>query len=44
MFWLDAFCVNQHMKSTAPPEQLQQTFGESLKAIGSVVMVISNWQ
>jgi hypothetical protein len=42
--WLDAFCVNQHMKSTATPEQLQQTFGESLKAIGSVVMVLVNWQ
>jgi tetratricopeptide (TPR) repeat protein len=42
--WLDAFCVNQHMKSTATPEQLQQTFGESLKAIGSVVMVLVNWR
>jgi tetratricopeptide (TPR) repeat protein len=42
--WLDAFCVNQHMKSTATPEQLQQTFGESLKAIGSVVMVLVNWK
>jgi tetratricopeptide (TPR) repeat protein len=43
--WLDAFCVNQHMKSTAlTPEQLQQTFGESLKAIKSVVMVLVNWK
>jgi tetratricopeptide (TPR) repeat protein len=42
--WLDAFCVNQHMKSTATPEQLQQTFGESLKAIKSVVMVLVNWR
>jgi hypothetical protein len=42
--WLGAFCVNQHMKSTATPEQLQQTFGESLKAIGSVVMVLVNWR
>jgi hypothetical protein len=32
------------MKSTATPEQLQQTFGESLKAIGSVVMVLVNWR
>jgi tetratricopeptide (TPR) repeat protein len=42
--WLDAFCVNQHMKSTATPQQLQQTFGESLKVIGSVVMVLVNWR
>jgi tetratricopeptide (TPR) repeat protein len=45
--WLDGLCVNQHLVSgtkKASPEQLQQTFGESLKAIGSVVMVLSNWQ
>jgi tetratricopeptide (TPR) repeat protein len=44
--WLDGLCVNQHQvgKSTATPEQLQITFGESLKVIGSVVMVLSNWQ
>jgi tetratricopeptide (TPR) repeat protein len=44
--WLDALCVNQHQvgKSTSTPEQLQITFGESLKAIGNVVMVLSNWK
>jgi tetratricopeptide (TPR) repeat protein len=44
--WLDALCINQHQvgKSTASPEQLQITFGESLKAINSVVMVLYNWQ
>jgi tetratricopeptide (TPR) repeat protein len=45
--WLDGFCVNQHQVSngiTATPEQLQTTFGESLKAIGSVVMVLVNWR
>jgi tetratricopeptide (TPR) repeat protein len=45
--WLDGLCVNQHLVSgtkKASPEQLQQTFGESLTAIGSVVMVLANWQ
>jgi tetratricopeptide (TPR) repeat protein len=43
--WLDALCVNQHqISSIATPEQLQQTFGESLKKIGSVIIVLSNWQ
>jgi tetratricopeptide (TPR) repeat protein len=44
--WLDGLCVNQHVVGSkkASPEQLQQTFGESLKAIGSVVMVLSNWK
>jgi tetratricopeptide (TPR) repeat protein len=43
--WLDGLCVNQHQVSTtkATPEQLQITFGESLKAIKSVVMVLVNW-
>jgi tetratricopeptide (TPR) repeat protein len=45
--WLDGLCINQHLigKSTAAtPQQLQSTFGESLKTIGSVVMVLSNWK
>jgi tetratricopeptide (TPR) repeat protein len=46
--WLDGLCVNQHQVSStgtvATPQQLQQTFGESLKAIKSVVIVLSNWQ
>jgi tetratricopeptide (TPR) repeat protein len=45
--WLDGFCVNQHQVSNGvavTPEQLQLTFGESLKAIGSVVMVLVNWR
>jgi tetratricopeptide (TPR) repeat protein len=42
--WLDGLCVNQHMKSTATPEQLQLTFGEALKAIGKVAMVLVDWQ
>jgi tetratricopeptide (TPR) repeat protein len=49
--WLDGFCVNQHKVSStgsgaaaaATPEQLQVTFGESLKAIKSVVMVLVHW-
>jgi tetratricopeptide (TPR) repeat protein len=46
--WLDAFCVNQHQISSNSitansPEQLQLTFGESLKAIGSMVMVLTDW-
>jgi tetratricopeptide (TPR) repeat protein len=42
--WLDGFCVNQHMKSTVTPQQLQETFGEALKAIGKVAMVLVNWR
>jgi tetratricopeptide (TPR) repeat protein len=41
--WLDLFCINQHMKTSVSPEQLQLTFSESLKAIGSVIMVLSQW-
>jgi tetratricopeptide (TPR) repeat protein len=42
--WLDAVCVNQHFETKFTPQQLQQTFGESLKIIGSVVLVLVNWQ
>jgi tetratricopeptide (TPR) repeat protein len=42
--WIDSVCLNQHIDEKIPPVQLQDTFGESLKTIGSVVMVLSNWR
>jgi tetratricopeptide (TPR) repeat protein len=42
--WIDSICLNQHLEEKISPEQLQQTFGESLKAIGSVVLVLVNWR
>jgi hypothetical protein len=31
--WIDSVCLNQHIDEKIPPFQLQDTFGESLKAI-----------
>jgi tetratricopeptide (TPR) repeat protein len=45
--WLDGFCVNQHQVSSTTVvdhKLLQQTFGEALKAIGKVAMVLVNWR
>jgi tetratricopeptide (TPR) repeat protein len=43
--WLDGCCFNQHrVESHSTPQLLSDTFGETLKAIGKVAMVLVNWR
>ena len=42
-FWFDLFVNNQHGTETVPQEWWSTTFRESIKSIGSVLLVMSPW-
>ena len=42
-FWFDLFVNNQNIASTLPVEWWSTTFRESIKSIGTVLLVMSPW-